>query len=59
MFANKFLYTENDLSTSIDVTGANLKNVISLGVKSSGIIFSGLISSSLSNILHIYFIWLG
>jgi hypothetical protein len=34
------LYVENDLSTLTEGIGAYLKNVISLGVKFSGIIFS-------------------
>jgi len=49
--SNKFLYTEKyDLSSSTEVIGANLKIVRLLGVKSSEIIFFGLISSSPSNI---------
>lgn len=37
LFANKILYTENDLLTK--VIGTNSKNIISLGIKSSGKIF--------------------
>jgi hypothetical protein len=48
LFTNMFLYTENDLSTSTEMIGAYLKNVISLGVKSSELI----------SIWHIIFIWL-
>lgn len=41
MFSNN----GNDISTSTQVIGANLENVISLGAMSSGIIFSGSITS--------------
>lgn len=54
MSANKLLNTENDFSTSTEVMGANLKNVRSLSVKSSGIVFSALISSSPSNICQFF-----
>lgn len=48
-----YIGTKNDLYVSTEVIGANFKNVTSLNVKSSRIIFPGLITPT--TIIELYY----